>query len=178
MVFGSPTAGGLAGYFRNGTREIVTNPVAATTSERRQSPRAPSRCRTAAKTTAIRRNAQTGTAIGASLRSTASMSFSFSVGVVVVDVGGGRQAVLAAVAVHSCFAGERFAVALEHEVDEPRVDTEVGVRGGAAGSCLVTNAFDEHAGEQEVGDDGDLFGTQTTTALDGGRYARIGKGDE
>src|SRR5947209_20425547 len=127
---------------------------------------------------ATSRNAQTGTAMGASLRSTASMSFSFSVGVVVVDVGGGRQAVLTAVAVHACLAGKRFAVALEYELDEPRVDAEVGVRARAACSCLVTDAFDEHACEEEVGDDGDAFGTEAATAFDGDRDTRVGEGDE
>src|SRR6266700_502117 len=99
---------------------------------------------------ATSRNAQTGTAMGASLRSTASMSFLLSVGVVIVDVGGGRQAVLAAVAVHVCLTGQRFSVALEYKLDEPRVDTEVGVRGRPTGSCLVTDAFDQHTCEEEV----------------------------
>src|SRR5438874_5677799 len=130
------------------------------------------------RATAMRRNAHTGTAIGASLRSTVSIEFSFSVGVVVMDMGGGRQAVLAAVAVHAGLAGQRFAVTLEDEVDEPAVDPEMGVRRGSAGAGLVADTVDEDPGEQEVGHDGDSIGTQAAAPLDGGRNPRVGEGDE
>src|SRR5438874_13061116 len=110
------------------------------------------------RATAMRRNAHTGTAIGASLRSTVSIEFSFSVGVVVIDVGGGRQAVLAAVAVHAGLAGERFAVTLEDEVDDSGVDAQVGGHRGPVRTGLFADAVDEHAGEEEVGDDGDAVG--------------------
>ena len=54
MVLGSPTAGGVAGYFRNGTSATATNPIPATS---RVDPRAESRPRrpmTAAAASAVR----------------------------------------------------------------------------------------------------------------------------
>src|SRR5690606_4554045 len=52
MVSGSPTAGGLAGYFRNGTRMTATNAVPTAASTSSPSDRGPTRPRRPANTSA------------------------------------------------------------------------------------------------------------------------------